>query len=123
VQATAREDGMRHRPRARRRATAASTRWETARAGNSAGFGPEARAADATPSSLSRRPLPPSFHREHTLKKDQREDSERPRFSPSHFAPRLPAHETPQHRLVWWLRLTMSCAVLGLAETPAASMI
>jgi hypothetical protein len=106
------------------RAAAARTRWE--REGEQAARrpGPEARAADATPSSaLSRRPLPSTFHREHTLKKDELEDSERPCCSLSHSTPRLPAHETPQHRLVWWLRLTVSCAVLGLAKTPAASIV
>jgi hypothetical protein len=39
VRATAREDGMRHRPRARRRATAARTRWERRRDGESRQLG------------------------------------------------------------------------------------
>jgi hypothetical protein len=109
------------------RAAATRTRKEredaTVRAGSSAVRAGSASSRRHTPSSLSRRPQPPSFHREHTLKKDELEDSERPRSSPSQFAPRLPAHETPQNRLVWWLSLTVSCAVPGLAETPAASII
>jgi hypothetical protein len=78
---------------------------ERRRDGESRQLGGPGRRERPTPHPIHRS-QPPSFRREHTLKKDKLEDFEAPRFSPSHFAPSLPAHETPQHRLFWWLRLT-----------------